>query len=80
MAHLLKKRKKPSCIALNDVFDKDINLLLPDVAKQDQSGKVSSAANGIAIFEEVNKETMSGEELGPAISQQIGLGGNEILV
>ena len=64
-------QKKPSSIVSNDVFDKDINLLIPDAAKQDQSGKVSSAANGLAIFEEINKEKMSEEELGPAISSQL---------
>ena len=64
-------QKKPSSIVSNDVFDKDINLLVPDAAKQDQSGKVSSAANGLAIFEEINKEKMSEEELGPAISSQL---------
>ena len=64
-------QKKPSSIVSNDVFDKDINLLVPDAAKQDQSGKVSSAANGLAIFEEINKEKMSEEKLGPAISSQL---------
>ena len=59
------------CRVSNDVFDKDINLLVPDAAKQDQSGKLSSAANGLAIFEEINKEKMSEEELGPAISSQL---------
>ena len=65
-------QKKPSSKVSNDVlFDKDINLLVPDAAKQDQSGKVSSAANGLAIFEEINKEKISEEELGPAISNQL---------
>ena len=64
-------QKKPSSIVSNYVFDKDINLLVPDAAKQDQSGKVSSAANGLAIFEEINKEKMSEEELRPAISSQL---------
>ena len=63
-------QKKPSSIVSNDVFDKDINLLVPDAAKQYQPGKVSSAANGLATFEEINKEKMSEEELGPAISRQ----------
>ena len=44
------------CRVSNDVFDKDINLLVPDVAKQDQPGKVSSAANDLAIFEEIKKK------------------------
>ena len=44
------------CRASKNVFDKDINLLLPDAEKQDQSGKVSSAANDLAIFDETNKE------------------------
>ena len=48
-------QKKPSSIVSNDVFDKDINLLVPDAAKQDQSGKVSSAANGLAKFERADK-------------------------
>ena len=59
------------CRVSNDVFDNDINLLVPDAAKQDQSGKVSSATNDLAIFEEINKEKMSEEELGPAISSQL---------
>ena len=63
--------KKPISIVSNDVFDKDINFLVPDAAKQDQSGEVSSAANGLAIFEEVNKEKVSEDELGPAISSQL---------
>ena len=45
-------QKKPStnavnvdvCRASKDVFDKDINSLVPDAGKQDQSDKVSSAA------------------------------------
>ena len=57
--------------ASKDVFDKDINLLVPDVKKQNQSDKVSSAANDFAIFEEINKEKMREEELGPAISSQL---------
>ena len=73
-------QKKPSRNAVNvdicsraskDVFDKDINLLVPDVKKQNQSDKVSSAANDFAIFEEINKEKMREEELGPAISSQL---------
>ena len=72
-------QKKPSrnaviidiCRVSNDIFDKDINLLVPDAAKQDQSGKVRSVANDLAIFEEINKEKMSEEELGPAISSQL---------
>ena len=59
------------CRVSRVVFDKDINLLLPDAEKQDQSGKVSSATNDLAIFEEVNKEKMSEEKLGPAISSQL---------
>ena len=71
-------QKKPSrnavivdiCRVSNDIFDKDINLLVPDAAKQ--SGKVRSAANDLAIFEEIHKEKMSEEEdLGPAISSQL---------
>ena len=45
-------------------------ILVPDAEKQDQSGKQSSAANDLDIFEEINKEKMSEEELGPAISSQ----------
>ena len=48
-------QKKPSrntvnvdiCRASKDVFDKDINLLVPDAEKQNQSGKLSSATNEI---------------------------------
>ena len=64
-------QKNPNSVVSNDVFNKDINLLVPDAAKQDQSGKVSSAANGLAIFEEINKEKMREEELGPAIFSQL---------
>ena len=59
------------CRASKDIFDKDINLLVPDSEKQDQSGKENSAANGLDIFEEINKGKMSEEELGPAISSQL---------
>ena len=73
-----QKQKKPSrnavnvddCRASKDVFGKDINLLVPDVEKQNQPGEMSSAANDLAIFGEINKEKMS-EELGPAISSQL---------
>ena len=72
-------QKKPSgntvnvdiCRASKNVFDRDINLLVPDVEKQDQSGKVSKAPNDLAIFEKINTGKMSDEELGPAISSQI---------
>ena len=72
-------QKKPSrnagnvdiCRVSNDVFYKDINLMVADAAKQDQSGEVSSAANDLAIFEEINKEKMSEGELGPVISGQL---------
>ena len=57
--------------ASKDVFDKDTNLLVPDAEKHDQSGKESSAANVLGIFEEINKEKMSEEELRPAISSQL---------
>ena len=57
--------------ASKDVFDKDINLLIPDAENQDQSGKVSSAANELAIFEEINDEKMCDEELWIAISSQL---------
>ena len=59
------------CRVSNDVFDKDINLLVPDAAKQNQSGKLSSAANDLSIFEEINEEKMSEEELGPAIFSRL---------
>ena len=59
------------CKASKNVFDKDINLLVPDAEKQDQSGKERSAANGLAIFEEINKEKLNEEELGPAIYSQL---------
>ena len=45
-------------------------MLVSDAKNQDQSGKVSSAANELAIFEEINKEKMKEEELGLAISSQ----------
>ena len=58
------------CRASKDVFYKDINLLVRYAEKQDQSGKVTSAVNDLAIFEETNKRK-SEEELGPAISSQL---------
>ena len=57
--------------ASKDVFVKDINLLVPDAEKQDQSCKESSAANDLGIFEKINKEKMSEEELGTVISSQL---------
>ena len=57
------------CRASKDVFDKDIDLLVPDAEKEDQSGKVSRAVNDLAILEEINKEKMSEE--GAAISSQL---------
>ena len=38
---------------------------------QDQSGKESSTASDLAIFEAINKEKMSEKELGPAIFSQL---------
>ena len=69
-------QKKPSrnpvnvdiCRPSKIVFD--INLVVPDTEKQDQSGKESSTANDQAILEEINKEKIS-EELGPAICSQL---------
>ena len=75
----LPPQKKPSrnavnvdiCRASKDVFNKDINFLVPDAEKQDQSGKESSAANDLGIFEERKKEKISEEELGSVISSQL---------
>ena len=47
--HLLKKKSRN---ASKDVFDKDINLLVPDAEKHDESGKRNSAANDLGISEE----------------------------
>ena len=44
-------------------------MLVPDAEKDDQSGKVSRAANDLAILEEINKEKLSEE--GAAISSQL---------
>ena len=44
---------------------------MPDEEKQDQSGKKNSAANDLGIFEEINKEEMSEDELVPVISIQL---------
>ena len=57
-------QKKPSRIAVNvyicrepkDVFDKDINLLVPDAEKQAQSVNERIAPNNLGIFEDMNKE------------------------
>ena len=70
------QKKKPSRNPVNvDIYRAskvvfDINLLVPDTEKQDQSGKESSTANDLAILEEIIKEKIS-EELGPAISSQL---------
>ena len=52
-------------------IDKDINLLVSDAEKLDQSVMESSAANELGIFEEINKENVSEEELGAAIFSQL---------
>ena len=59
------------CRASKDVFDKDINLLVSDAEKLDKSVMESSAANDLGILEEINKEKVSGEELGVAIFSQL---------
>ena len=46
-------------------------MLVPDEEKQDQLGKKNSAANDLGIFEEINKEKKSEDELVPAISIQL---------
>ena len=57
------------CRVSKDVFDKDINLLVPDAEKQNQSRKENTTVNDLGIFEEIDKE-ISEEELGPAIFSQ----------
>ena len=42
--------------ASKDVFDKEINLLVPEAGKHDQSGKKNIATNDLSTFEEINKE------------------------
>ena len=59
------------CRASKDVFDRNINLLVPDAEKQDQSCKERSAANDLGIFKEISKEKMSDKELGSAISSHL---------
>ena len=59
------------CRASKDVFDENINLLVPDAEKQGQSGKERIAANDLRIFEEISKEKMSDKELGSAISSHL---------
>ena len=59
------------CRESKDLFDKNMNLLVPDAQKQDQSGTESSVANNLGIFEERNKEKRSKEELGPTIPTQL---------
>ena len=44
------------CRSSKDVFEKHINLLVPDAEKQVQSGKENSAANDLGIFEEIKKK------------------------
>ena len=59
------------CTPSRDVFDKDMNFLVSDAEKQDQSGKENSAANDLGIFEEINEEKICEEEPGVAISSQL---------
>ena len=59
------------CRASKDLFDKNMNLLVPDAERQDQSGEESSVANNVGIFEEIHKEKSSKEELGAAITTQL---------
>ena len=66
MGHVthLSAQKKPTkntmnidiCWASKDVFDKDINFMVSDAEKQDQSSKEDSAANDLCIFEENNEK------------------------
>ena len=65
VAHLLKRNQQKCC---EYWYLQSINLQVPDAEKQDQLGKESSAANDLGVFEEINKENMSEEELGPAYS------------
>ena len=58
------------CRVSKDLFDKDINLLVQDAEKQDQSGKENNTANYLHIFEEINTKMIE-DELGPAISNQL---------
>ena len=68
-------QKKPSSIISNDVFDKDINLLVRDAAKQDQSGKVSSEEElGPAISSQLAEVAMkywSEESKNPVVVTKI---------
>ena len=41
-------------------------MLVPNAENQDQSGKENCQADYLGIFEEINKEKMSEEELGLA--------------
>ena len=65
------------CRASKDVLNKDINLLVPNAEKQEQSGKCrrtvqeNSAANDLGICEKINKQKMSEEESGPDISRKL---------
>ena len=59
------------CRVSKYLFDKDISLMLPDAKKQEQSRKECSVANDLEIFEEIKKEKLSEEELGPAISSHL---------
>ena len=60
-------QKKPSRNVVNvdisraskNVCDKEINLLVADPEKPDQSGKDSSAVNDLVIFKGINTEKMS---------------------
>ena len=46
-------------------------MLVSDAENQGQSDEENSAANGLGILEEINKEKMNEEEFGPAISSQL---------
>ena len=59
------------CRTSKDAFDKNVNSLVPDLEKHDQSGKGNSTTNDLGTFEEICKEKVSDEELGSAISNQL---------
>ena len=58
-----------TCSTSKDVFDTDINLLVPDAEKQHHSGKDNSAPNDLRIFAEIKKAKMSEEELSSLLAE-----------
>ena len=55
----------------SNVFDKGIDFFFSRIQKHGQPSKENSTENNLDIFEEISKEKMTMEELGPSISNSL---------